>query len=141
MESLIHKSKTVRDKNIKILFSRSVIYNLKVCNQEVNKSFIQANGWEMVVYVMSDQRFGPPLHIILKLLKPLFGLTEPGDYWFEKYTLFLKTLGFQYISSDLSFYHHTTEGKLQESLALYVNDTLAGNDNFMKLTDKMPKQF
>lgn len=45
-------------------------------------------------------------------------------------------------SGYLSIHYHTKRERIQGMLAVYVDDTLAaGNDEFMKLTDKIPEQF
>lgn len=51
--------------------------------------YIKGNDLERDVYVIQDHRFGLPIHILLQLLKPVYGITESGDYWFDKYTSFL----------------------------------------------------
>lgn len=57
-EFIMHISKTVRHRNIKIFISIAVLYELKLWNKDVNKASIQANNLERDVYVIPDQRFG-----------------------------------------------------------------------------------
>lgn len=115
---IIHILKSVRHKNTKVLIYIAIIYELKVWNQDVSQAYIQANDLERDVYEIADKTFGLPTYIILKLLKPLYGLTEWGDYRFDKYETFLKRkVCFQYIPSNISFYNH----KLDKTLTRYAS--------------------
>lgn len=98
---------------------------------------------ERGVNVILDPKFELILHIVLKLLKALYGLTKWGDYLIfqvyifrkEETTIPTKTPG------NLSFYQLTTYEKLNGILALYVDDTLAvGNAEFIKRTNKFPEK-
>ena len=75
--------------------------------------------------------------MLLKLLKPLYGLNESGDSWFDKNTNFLKQdLGFKSTAGDVSFFYRHEDKDLQGLLAVYVGDSLgAGTDEFLKITD------
>lgn len=84
----IHISKTVRHKNIKFLISIAVIYKLKVWNKDVNQAYIQAHDLERDVYVIPYPLFGLPIHIVLKLLNPLYGLTKWGLMVSQIYIIF-----------------------------------------------------
>lgn len=140
---IIHISKTVRHKNIKILLTLAATYKLKVKGQDVKQAYIQAHDLARDVYVIPDQRFNLASNIVLKLLKPLYGLTESGDSWFDKFTSFLKgKLGLQSTATDLSFFYHTPEDSLQGLMGVYVDDSLsAGTDEFLTLTDKIAEEF
>lgn len=142
-EFIIHISKTVRHRNIKILLSIAVIYKLKVWNQDDNQAYIQGHELERDLYVIPDSRFNLPCNMILKLLKPLYGRTESGDSWFDKHTSFLeKKLGFTSTTGDIYFFYHTIGDVLQGLLAVYVHDSLgAGTPEFLKLTDKISEKF
>lgn len=78
-------------KNIKVLNSISVIYNLKVWNQDVHQAYIQAQDLEIDFYLIPDPLFVLPVHIVLKLLKPIYELTESGVSWFHKHIALIKT--------------------------------------------------
>lgn len=87
-EFIIHISRTVSHKNIKILISISVIYKLNIWNQDVNQAYIQAHDLERDFYVITDFRFNLPLNIVLQLLNPLHSLSESKDSFFNKYALY-----------------------------------------------------
>lgn len=79
----------------------------------------------------------------MKILTPLYGLTESKNSCLHKYTSYLKkTLRLRYITGDLSFSYQIIGNVLHELLEAYVEDTLAaGTQDFMKLTDKIPDRF
>lgn len=77
-EFMIHISKTGRHRNIKILVSVAVICKLKLLNQDVNQAYIEENNLERDLYVIHDKRLGLQNCTLLKLSKPLHGLTELG---------------------------------------------------------------
>lgn len=52
--------------------------NLTVWNQYVNEAYMQANYLERDVYFIPDKIFGIPLHVLLKLIKPIHGLKDSG---------------------------------------------------------------
>lgn len=87
-------------------------------------------------------QFGLPAQITLKLVEPLYGLSESGDSWFDRYTSFLERLELTYAPHDVSFYHLTEKEDFQLVLTLYVDETLpVATEAFMNLTDKIPEEF
>lgn len=97
-------SKKVRHNNIKILLSLSEIYKAKVWNQKLNQECIQARDLKRAVYVIPASRFNFPQNTVLKLLKPLYALTESGDSFFnEDMSNMKKKLGFRYTAGDNSY--------------------------------------
>lgn len=75
----------------------------------------------------------------LKLIKPLYGISESGDSWFHTYRGFLKMgLNPPTTDGDISLYYKTDY--LQSTLAVYVHDMIAsGNTEFEDLTEKYPR--
>lgn len=91
---------------MKILISISVIYRVRVWNRVVNQAYMQAHDLERDVYVIPGPSFDLQLSIVLKLLKPRYGLIESGDSLLNNYTLYLKKkLGLKYNPVDLSFFY------------------------------------
>lgn len=83
----------------------------------------------------------PPNHF-LKLLNPLYEITESVDAWFHTYNKYLtQTLKIQPPDGDMSFCYNNKR-KLEGLLAVYVHDTPAvGLKTFRKLTNITPDQF
>lgn len=90
-EMIKHISRTVGYKNIRILWTIATIFNLEVRPQDVTKAFIQGHQMQRDVYVKNTAQFKLERGMLLKILKPLYGLSKSGDHWFHKYRTFLLT--------------------------------------------------
>lgn len=139
----IHITKTVWHKNIKMRISISVTYKLKVWNQDFNQEYIQAHYLQIYVYVTPDPKSKLLLSTIIKVFKPLYGLTESGGFWFKSYTSSRKKrLWRKHTNGDLSLFYHNVSNTLHELLAVYMDDTLAsGINELIKITNKIPEKF
>ena len=143
-EFLIHTSKTIRYKNIRLILTISAAMNFEVWSQDVTQAYIQGENLSRTVYVRPTPDFELPENSLLKLLKPLYGLSESGDAWFQRYNGYLtKNLKLEQTDGDMScYYKREEEEELQGLLGVYVDDTLAaGSEKFKKLTDNIEKHF
>ena len=62
---------------------------------------------------------------VIKILKPLYGLAESGDYWVRTYRHHLeKELGMKSTISDTALFYKTLGENLIGICATYVEDTL-----------------
>jgi hypothetical protein len=78
---LVHISSTVRHSDIRLVLALASILGLKVWTAIVRQAYLQAaTPLLRDVYVQTDS-----LHLnkgeILRLLTPLYGLSDSGDYW------------------------------------------------------------
>lgn len=87
---IIHISKTVRHKYIRILIPIAATYQSKVCNQDVNQPYGQVHDLKINVYFISDSNFTFPPKPVIQLQKHSYGLSESDDSWFRTYTSFLR---------------------------------------------------
>lgn len=80
---------------------------------------------------------------LLKLLKPLYGLSESGDYWHETFFRHLQDdMHMTPTTGDLSFFFKAVHGKLKGVVGTYVDDTLcAGDPVFEKESRITEKKF
>lgn len=85
-EFIIHIGKKVRHENIKLHISMSAIYTLTVWNQDVNQAYIQTHDLGRDVYVVRGFRFNLSLGMVHNEFNKLYGLTQSGDSWLNKYT-------------------------------------------------------
>ena len=143
---IIHTSKTVRHKNIRIMMTITASKKgHKIWLQDVTQAYIQGYDLQREVYIKPTEHFQLKPNTYLKLLKPLYGLSESGDSCFQKYTTFLKEqLQLEPTDGDQSFLYKTEpeNDDLQGTMAVYVDDTLAsGNPAFLQLTDKISETF
>lgn len=98
-----------------------------VWSQNVTQAYIQGENVSRTVYVRPTTDFELPENRLLKLLKPLYGLSESGDAWLQRYNGYLtKNLNLEKTDGDMSFYYKRKgEEELQGVLGLNVDDTLA----------------
>lgn len=78
---LIHNSPTLRHRSICLLISTARIRGYSIWSQDVSQEYIQSEGLTKNVYVKPQALFKLEESTILKLEKPIYGLTEAGDYW------------------------------------------------------------
>ena len=73
----------------------------------------------------------------MKLLRPLYGLAQSGEYWHAEFSKHLThELGIKVVASEMSLFFRRTRGKISSILPYYVDDTLACGDNtFAELTN------
>jgi hypothetical protein len=80
---------------------------------------------------------------VLQLLRPLYGLTDAGDYWnttMVDHTL--NDLGLDRTDSDLSLFYNRLNNHLNGISGTCVDDSLhAGSANYLELTEKSQKRF
>lgn len=71
---------------------------------------------------------------LLKLLKPLFGLSDSGDYWHVTMKKHLvNDLKMHPLTRDLAYFIKCVYVKLGDLIGTYVDDTIvAGSDDFQK---------
>lgn len=62
----------------------------KMWLQDVTEAYIQGHILLRDIYVNPDKKLTLKEDIYLKIIKALYGLSESGDSWFEKYMYFLK---------------------------------------------------
>lgn len=81
--------------------------------------------------------------VMVKLEKALYGCKTSGLLWFERLTLYLKSLGFVQNPHDDCVYNITKNGA-QLTVGLHVDDllvTTAIQENYNWLTDKLKSEF
>ncbi len=79
----------------------------------------------------------------MKLLRPLYGLADSGDYFHATFSKHLTDdLRMKAVASDMSLFSRRARGKISGLLASYVDDTLAcGDSSFAELTKKTREKF
>lgn len=95
------------------------------------------------IYVRPTHEFRLNSDQLLRLLKPLYGLFESGDYWHETFFRHLQhDLRMQPTAGDFSFFVKVVSGKLQGMMGTYVDDTLcAGTNDFHETSTATERKF
>ncbi len=141
---LVHNTTTARQSSTRILASIAAINGFKIWSHDVSQAYLQsADNLRRDVYIKAPKEFNLKPGHVLKLLKPLYGLTDAGDYW--NYTMKLhlvQDLGMTTSTADPSLFVKYENGKLIGVIATYVDDSLiCGTDKFMEMTNATLKKF
>jgi hypothetical protein len=79
---VVHGACNLRAQSVRILMALAAVFGFRVWTEDITRAFIQSTG-----SLLRDVYVEPPLElkldsdIVLKLLKPLYGLGDSGDYW------------------------------------------------------------
>ncbi|KAI0522751.1 hypothetical protein KFK09_005136 [Dendrobium nobile] len=128
---------------IRILLTIALYNNWQVQQLDVANAFLHGHLAE-TVYMKQPKGFEDSTHpeYVCRLHKALYGLKQAPREWYNTFTSYLISLGFQNSSSDPSLFMFT-KLKTQLFLLIYVDDILfTGNDQHMlcmilaKLNDK-----
>ena len=132
---LVHTSTNLRHHSIRLLTALAAVFGLRIWSQDVTQAYLQSADQLMRdVYIRPAKEFRLNENQLLRLLKPLYGLTDAGDYWDATMTNHLKNdLGMSQTSLDISLFFKMIRGKLAGMSGMYVDDGIhAGNDEFFK---------
>ena len=142
--TLVHTATSLRHRSIRIIVALAVILGFKLWTQDVKQAFLQSKQpLAREVYIRPTPEFLLTREKLLKLLKPLYGLPDAGDYWDDTYTDFMKT-DQQMVTTtlDLSFFYKLEDGKLQGMSGIVVDDGLhAGNAQFREANKRIEQTF
>ena len=76
---------------------------------------------------------GLPEGTLLKLLKPVYGLSDAPRAWFTKLKKTLMQLGLRQSVLDPCLYHYWEKGKLEGSLAVHVDDLITTGSKIFEM--------
>lgn len=143
-ELLVHTSSTVSQQATRLLVSLATIMGFRLWSEDINLAYIQ--GAEQIlrkVYVKGKPEFQLKANQLLEILRPLYGLSDSGDYWHATFLKHLKNdLEMYSTACDLSLFFKHVQGSLQGLLATHVDDTLsAGNKAFEESTQVTSQRF
>ena len=142
-ENRVHNSPTIRPISLRVLLTSAAVKRFRIWATDIIQAFIQSFDLKREVFIVPPKEFGLPADEIFKLVKPLYGLCDAGDYWYITLRSFLKDkLRITNLESDLSFYFHHDDVGLQGMLGTYVDDICtAGTTSFHRITDKLEERF
>jgi Reverse transcriptase (RNA-dependent DNA polymerase) len=94
-------------------------------------------------YIKPPAEFELNANQVLKLLRPLYGLADSGDYWGSTLLNHLKEeLGMMQTAGDPAMFFKMLDSKLQGMCSTHVDDALhAGNKVYEEITEKTMKRF
>jgi len=79
---LVHSTTTVRPSSVRLLIALAAILGFDIWSEDISQAYLQSAS-ELLrdVYMKPNRQLDIPAGHILKLLRPLYGLADSGDYW------------------------------------------------------------
>lgn len=88
---LVHNSTNLRQGSIRVLVAIVAVFGFRIWSQDVSQAYLQSAEKLMHdVYVKPTKEFHLSDTHLLKLLKPLYGLADSGDYWHATFSKHLQ---------------------------------------------------
>ena len=140
----MHDTSTARQYSVRILIGLAAIFGFRLFSTDVTQAYLQsAERLMRDVYIKPNGEFELSKDQLLKLLKPLYGLADSGDYWGKTFSQHLTDdLGMKPCVCDPALYGMKIEEKLLGLCATCVDDALqAGNDKYQEITKATLQKF
>ena len=141
---LVHDSPNLRQSSTRLLVAIAAIFGFRRWIHDVRQAYLQPSEKLMrKVYLNPSKEFELSEGELLELLKPLYGLSDSGDYWHRTITRHLtKDMEMNTTVGELSLFIKHVDKKLIGMTGIYVDDSLlCGNDEFLKASDKSLETF
>ena len=111
---------------------------MRIWSQGISQAYLQLSKKLLrEVYIRPTKEFRLDINQLLKLIKPLYGLSDSGDYWFSTMTGHLvEDLHMHRTAVDVSLFFkriHASE-RLTGLRGMYVDDTINAGDVAFVLT-------
>jgi hypothetical protein len=112
--SMVHQKTTAKQQFTRLLTGLAAIFGFRFCTHDVQQAYLQS-----AESLLRDDYLKPPnvLNLgadqVLKLLRPLYGLCDAGDYWAStKLDHLTKDLGLTQAVGDSGLFFQTMNRKL-----------------------------
>jgi Reverse transcriptase (RNA-dependent DNA polymerase) len=142
--SLVHDIATSRQHSSRALVGFALILVFNLFSTDVTQAYLQsAENLRRDLYIKPTKEFSIAPGQLLKLLRPLYGLADSGDYWGRTLSNHLrKDLGMESATGDPALFFKIIQEKLSGLCATYVDDTLqAGDLKFVELSGLTQRRF
>lgn len=142
--SLVHDSANARHHSVRLLVGLAAIFGFRLFSTDVTQAYLQSREKLLRdVYVKPSKEFELGPNQLLKLLKPLYGLADSGDYWGKTLRSHLQEdLGMSKSTIDDALYVRFFREQLDGLCATYVDDMLqAGTPKYSDNAKKTESSF
>jgi transposase InsO family protein len=133
--TLVHDSQTVRASAVRMLLAMAACFDFEIWSTDVNQAYLQAaTPLLRDVFIKAPDVLTLNQGELLRLLKPLYGLSEAGDYWSETLRTFhLTAMQMEGMCGDMCMFMKHAGKLLVGCSASYVDDLLqCGTPEFKK---------
>ena len=97
-------SPTAAKENFKLLLALTANFDFKIVSMDIRAAFLQAKTLDREVYVRPPDDIAKE-GIILKLLKPLYGLDDASRKFYLKVKVTLQKMGLKTLPGDDAVYY------------------------------------
>lgn len=144
-EFMVHSSQTLQPQSIRILLAIAVLFGFDIWTADVRQAYLQsAIALQRDIYIKTNApEFELKPEQCLKLLRPLYGLCESGDFWYETFAQHCKDdLKLKQMRSDAALRYLKNKDTLHGLCGSYVDDLLCtGDDTFKNEFSKTKAKF
>lgn len=139
-DSMVHSSNNLKQLSIKLLLALATILGFDIWDLDVKQAYLQsASKLQRSVFIKPNIIDLQP-NELLQVIKPLYGLTESGDYWAETNSKFhIHNLLMEHSTGDFSLFFRTIMDKLVSISGSYVDDILQAGTEAEK--ERLQKEF
>lgn len=127
----MHNSATLQLQPIRLLLTLARASDFEVWTADVTQAYLQSTDTLLRdIFIMKTiPEFELAPHQCMKLLKPLYGFCDAGDFWDSKMDKHHRVdLGFKPLRSDPALYISTKDGMVNGFSGPYVDDMLRAGD-------------
>ncbi len=123
-DQFVHDSTTVRQSSVRLLVAIAAIMGFDVWTEDISQAYLQsASELLRELYLKPNRQLKVPAGYVLKLLRPLYGLADSGDYWHATFAKHLSDdLAMKPVASDISRFFRRTREQVTGLLASYVDE-------------------
>ena len=141
---LIHNASTLKQSSTRLIASIASTFSFRIFSHDISQAYLQSmDKLTRDVYIKPPKELKLEGDEVLKLLKPLYGLSDSGDYWKKTFHLHMRDdLHMHTLTGDPCFFYYKSEGKLSGVAGTFVDDSLlAGDKNFQSHSSQTLTKF
>ena len=131
--SIVHNTYKLKASSIRLVFALATILGFDILSLDVNQTYLKsASNLKRQVYTRPESiELGPDE--LLQVLRPLYGLTDSGDYWCDMNSRFhVDKLRMQQSTGDFPLFFRRLCNRLVDVSGTYVDDVIQGGTHEQK---------
>ena len=123
--SIVHNATTLKQSSIRILLALAAIFKFDIWSTDIKQAYLQsASKLKRKIFIKPDE-IELSQEELIQIIKPLYGLSDSGDYWDETLRIHhLENLKMKQSTGDLSLFFKRLGNKLVGISGSYVDDLL-----------------
>lgn len=137
---LIHVAVPVRIRSLRLLLCFALPFEWDVWLEDTNQAYCQGKPLHRYIVLKAHPLFGYPEGTYLRLILPLYGLSEAGDHWDQQLKEVLRDeLKATATTTDKSLFYWRPEPvkRLLGMIAIYVDDCVYGGNKAFSEKSKL----